>query len=44
MGNILYVDLLSIVKRETEKFILCRKIFFKELLRIRKDKREDILG
>lgn len=44
MGNIPYADLLSIVKRETEKFILCREIPSKELLRIRKDKREDISG
>lgn len=43
VANIPFADLLSIVKGEREKkFILDRKIHSKELLRIIKDKREEI--
>lgn len=45
MANIPFADLLSIVKGEMEKkFILDTKIHSKELLRIIKDKREEISG
>lgn len=45
MANIPFADLLSIVKGEREKkFILDTKIHSKELLRIIKDKREEISG
>lgn len=45
MANIPCADLLSIVKGEREKkFILDGKIHSRELLRIIKDKREEISG